>query len=111
GYGYNGEQRDPPAVRNSRSVPRICRQPPSIHVLLQPLQIASNFRSMLEAQLAILLKALGDNTLEFSGQVRVQLQGRDWCAIQNGIKHAALRRSRERQLAGSHFIEHNAEGK
>ena len=60
--------------------------PRRIHILLQPLEIAANFRGMLVAQLAILLKALADNALEFRGKAAFRCTGGIGAAIQNRIE-------------------------
>ena len=62
------------------------------------------------AQVAIFFHRFEDHLLEFGGQVVIQAHGRDWIFVQDGVKDCAGGFALERERAGDHFVEHDAEG-
>ncbi len=80
-------------------------------VALEALEIGAKVRSVLIAEVAILLQSFVDNFFELGRQVRIQADGRNWGAIQNSFGDDAGAFAAEGQYTGGHFIEHDAEGK
>ena len=78
-------------------------------VPLQPLQIGSHFRSVLVAQIAILLESLVDDLFQLGRNVGIQrtaeqAPGSEW------LRKSSSTFATEGQLAGRHLVENGAKG-
>src|SRR5580704_8269194 len=75
------------------------------------LQVAAHVGGVLVAKIAILLEGLGDDAFEFGWQIGIEAGGRWEGAIEDRVEDEARGIAAEGQRAGSHFVEHGAEGK
>ena len=78
-------------------------------IALHALQIGSHIGRALIADVAILFERLGNQPIEIGGHIRIQLQRSRRSATEDLVRHHTGRRSPERQHAGRHLVEHDAE--
>ncbi len=80
-------------------------------VALQALQIGTDFRSALIADLAVSFESLADDASQFGWEIWIELQGRRGLLVEDGIEGCSRSVSAERERAGGHLIEDCAERK
>ena len=80
-------------------------------VPLQPLQVGSNFRSVLVAQISIFLQSLVDDVFQLRRHVRIQSERRNWRPVQDGVENHPSPLAPEWQGRRRHFVQNRTEGK
>jgi hypothetical protein len=77
----------------------------------QPLQIGSNVRRVLVAQLSVFLQCFIDDAFEIAWKIRIQPHRSNRGFVQNRIKQNGSRITAKREHASRHLVEHCAKGK
>ena len=77
---------------------------------MQAFEVCAHIGGALITQVAVFFDGLVDDALEFRRELGVQP---DWCDrdfVEDCIENCRRRGSLKRQVAGTHFVEHHAEG-
>src|SRR5437899_4361661 len=80
-----------------------------VYVSLQPLQVRSQVRGGLVAQLAVFLQRPLDDLSQLGRQVAIQTQGRDRRLAEDGVEDDCRSIPWESPLTRGHFVQHRAE--
>jgi hypothetical protein len=78
-------------------------------VAAEALELGAHLRGMLEAKIAVFLEGAIDDVFELRGEVRIDSNGRERRAIENGVEDQAGGVAAERQCASGHFVQDDTE--
>src|ERR1019366_6894314 len=80
------------------------------HFVLQLLEVSADLRGQLVTAIAVLLKTIGDDIVQYRGAGGIQARWRRWLMVQDSCVTNPRTLAVERHSARCHLIQHRSKG-